>query len=584
MSKQRHESTSNRAALAGGDGYQVLATKRRLRWAPLFWLLLLLSGCERSTDTVRLTPQTASSPRAAKNTDSDATFRDPPTRFPAVPRIVAFGDVHGWGFIGTAADAQAVARCKILAAETLAEAAPEAEFSLWLDPDRLLVGNLETLIARWTAGRDFALWRHPHSTDWSDLAERHLVHGAASPETIVAQAAGCDVDGVPRHAGCFDTGLLWRRHGAEGVGALMRRWWEIERAAPGVDDLSLLRALHGAGAAPLVMPAALGSAEDNLFAARQTRRPVAAPRAKALAAPGVKRARAPLTFVYSTKLPNSTTTLLRGKQLSEIVAAHYGDLYDVSYVPDIDAPRDQVVLVTKEALWHNKTPKLEALKARNLAMIGSWEDGQPDPEKTPLLDAMMTLSIRGMLDVNRGWPNVPAFHVTHNVNSAVPFLTPPMDRLRTGYFGDLPNTVRPESLADDVDLVNADSIGLRAKGISTDWLQALPHYNCHWIVRNRRPLDGWKPFLKGFVAARCGAVVIVTRDDQNAAHYLGDDYPFYAESVGAADLEMAWANAASAFGGPEWRFAQDIMRQVGERSADSQVAAEFKAMMDAVLG
>jgi hypothetical protein len=94
--------------------------------------------------------------------------------------------------------------------------------------------------------------------------------------------------------------------------------------------------------------------------------------------------------------------------------------------------------------------------------------------------------------------------------------------------------------------------------------------------------DSWKPFLKGFVAARCGAAVIVARDDANAGHYLGDDYPFFARSLAPADLEEAWLCAASAFGGAEWDKAQDIMRQVAVRSSDDAVAAEWKAMIDLV--
>ena len=152
---------------------------------------------------------------------------------------------------------------------------------------------------------------------------------------------------------------------------------------------------------------------------------------------------------------------------------------------------------------------------------------------------------------------------------------PPADRLRTGYFGDLENTVRPPSLAGMVELVGIDT-----RDVNDNWLTALPHYNCHWIVRRARPWDGWKPFLKGFVAARCGAAVIVTADDGDAPYYLGDDYPFYARSVEPADLEMAMASVAAAFGGPDWRRARDIMAQVAERCTDAVVCAEFKVMMD----
>ena len=101
-------------------------------------------------------------------------------------------------------------------------------------------------------------------------------------------------------------------------------------------------------------------------------------------------------------------------------------------------------------------------------------------------------------------------------------------------------------------------------------------------MRRTRPWDGWKPFLKGFVAARCGAPVIVTAEDGDAAHYLGDDYPFYARSLAAADLEMALATAAAGFGGPDWARARDIMAQVAARSTDAQVCAEFRLMIEEV--
>ena len=120
--------------------------------------------------------------------------------------------------------------------------------------------------------------------------------------------------------------------------------------------------------------------------------------------------------------------------------------------------------------------------------------------------------------------------------------------------------------------------------VEVSWLDLLPNYNCHWIVRQFRPWDSsFKPFLKGFLAARCGAPVIVTAEDGDAGHYLGDDYPFYARSLAAADLEMALAIAAAGFGGPDWGRARDIMAQVAARSSDAQVCAEFRLMIEAVI-
>src|SRR5690606_10947053 len=337
---------------------------------------------------------------------------------------------------------------------------------------------------------------------------------------------------------------------------------------------------------PTVLPQALGSAADNAFSAhaprqglaRPPRLPAPAPAGSGPAAPALPRGRVPIAFVYAKAHAKTATTFLRGEQLSGLVAAAYPDRFDVTYTHDADSVRDQVVIVTKSMLSTRSAEEIAAIRARNILAIGSWDDVMPEPAHVAALDAHMTLSIRQTLALNRRFPATPAFLVTHHVSTQVRPSRPPQDRLRTAYFGDLANTERPESLARMVDLV-----GTNTARVNDSWLDALPHYNCHWIVRRWQPWNGWKPFLKGFVAARCGAVLVVTRDDGDALHYLGDDYPFYAPSLAHADLEMTMARVAAAFGGPEWRLALDIMRQVEARSTDAQVCADFRAMIEALI-
>jgi hypothetical protein len=488
----------------------------------------------------------------------------------------------GWRILppvaGAAAGAgpeEATAFHKIRVRETLAAAAPEAEASLWLDPGASLAGNPDTLFTRWLDGQDLVLWRHA-AADWRDMAERHLVAAETAPGPLLAQAARFAAEAVPTGLGGADTGMVWRRHAAPGVAALSEAWWASWRAAPGADDLALYRAYAAPGAAalprPAMLPARLGSAEDNVFVVRTGQRPVR----RAAGRPA--GARLPVVFLADAATVRTASTFLRGRQLSAMVGEAFPDRFEVRFAEDAAAVRDAVVVLTKGAMAALDAGALEALARRNLAAIGCWDDIRPDPAKARAVDAHMTLSWRQTLELNRLYPDTPAFLVTHHVNSQVPRLAPPRDRLRTGYFGDLDNTVRPSSLGAMVELVGIDT-----RAVNDSWLDALPHYNCHWIVRRARPWDGWKPFLKGFVAARCGAPVIVTADDGDAPYYLGDDYPFYARSLAAGDLEMAMAVAAAGFGGPDWRRAEEIMAQVADRSSDAQVCAEFKAMIEEVV-
>jgi hypothetical protein len=267
------------------------------------------------------------------------------------------------------------------------------------------------------------------------------------------------------------------------------------------------------------------------------------------------------------------------------VARAFPERYAVSFTEDAAVVRDAEVLLTKGAMASLKPDEIVALGRRNLATVGAWDDIRPDPRKARLVDATMTLSHRQTVELNRLYPQAPSFLVTHHVNTQVQAkaraMTPPGGGLSTGYFGDLENTVRPASLAPMVELVGIDT---RNVGTASSWIETLPRFNCHWIVRRARPWDGWKPFLKGFVAAHCRSVVVTTADDGDAPYYLGDDYPFYAASLGAADLEMALIKAAAGFGGPDWRLALEIMAEVAARSTDSQVAEEFRLMIDEVTG
>lgn len=509
-------------------------------------------------------------------------------------RCICFTDADvaapGWEICAPVQGGEAYHR--IRADAVLAEVAPEATHSLYLAPDRLRVGNLDTLIGRWLMGSDIAMWRHER-TDWQAMAEEALIapqnFPAPDAETVLAQALACEKAGLMRGAGAFDTGVIWRRHGEAAVIALMGEWQDLHAATPGNPDISLYRALHGTTSSetrPAIPPATLGSGADNPYFARYRRRPTA-PRLHL--APGVGESFAsrrphagrqlPVVFLYSKAGANAGGTFIRGRQLSQLIAAHCDD-FEVEFTSDVDEVRNSVVILTLRALWEHSSDQLAALAQRNIAVIGDWLDGTVDPTKARLLDAHMAMCFRQALDLKRLYPDTPAFHVTHHVNADIPARTAPEARLHTGYFGALFNTTRPKSMAEFVDLVPVVSL-------DPTWIERLADYNCHWIVRvdpGIRSFAGWKPFLKGFVAARSGAVVITTRDDPNAVHYLGDDYPFLADSLAVADLEAAWARMAGAFGGPDWRLAQDIMRQVAARSSDEQVAAEFAVMIDEILG
>ncbi len=471
--------------------------------------------------------------------------------------------------------ARAALFARIRGPELLEVHAPDVVASLWLDPSLRIHGNLHTALTRWLAPRDLVCWRHAQARDWREAIETRLVDAPpADPSGLTTFAAACEAAGLPLGRGACDTRAIWRRHAAPGLADLMAAWWDRAAAAPETADAGFAALLADPAAPPAarpaILPANLGTPGDGILAAEA---PWPAP--KRAAAPPARRL--PVAFLYAQAYAASASTFLRAGQLAELVAEHDPDRYDIAWTPEFASLRDRVVILTKWALQTRSAEEIAALRARNIAVIGVWDDLPAEAAKMAALDASMTLSQSQTLDLARRFPATPAFHVTHHVNRRIPPSTPPADRMRAGYFGELANTALPGALAGLVELVGIDT-----SKVETGWIDRLPEFNAHWILRRRRPIDGAKPFLKGFLAARCGAVAVAARGDEDALYYLGDDYPFFVPGLDPGALEAHMVAMAAGFGGPDWRLARAIMDQVAARSTDAVVAAEFAAMIDAV--
>ena len=546
--------------------------------------------------------------------------------------------VEGWETVVMPAPDPDPDRARLLAClrgeEILAGIAPDTRASLWIDPGMRVIGNLATLLERWLLPQEIALWRHGTARDWAEVTETALTGitppafapplsvplSVPPPATVPAlspAAAGrllaltdaAIAAGMPRGTGAGDARALWRRHGSAGVAALMAAWQEgagaspesaetllalllaevhraeLDRAeihqpeihqaeTPGPGEPAAASTSPAAGwAVPRILPPAPAAAPDGLFLAAAPW-----PRPKRRADPPAGR---PLriAFLYDEAFAGSASTFLRAGQLADLVAEELPGAYDIAWTTDVAGTRDSLVILTKWALQTRSPEEIAAIRARNLAVVGVWDDLIPDAGRMAVLDASMSLSHAQTLELARTHPGTPAFYVPHHVNRLIRPSVPPVDRLRTGYFGELANTVRPPALGGLVELV-----GINTSRRDEGWITRLPEFNAHWIIRQRRDIDGAKPFLKGFLAARCGAVVVTAREDDDALLYLGDDYPFFVRSLETADLEAMILAMVEGFGGPDWRLAQAIMADVGARSSDRVVAAEFRAMVETITG
>lgn len=141
---------------------------------------------------------------------------------------------------------------------------------------------------------------------------------------------------------------------------------------------------------------------------------------------------------------------------------------------------------------------------------------------------------------------------------------------RPVYVGDVRNTVLPDQSIFPMDVFEA-----RTTEQFSDVLAALPTYNFHYAMRKDRDFEAAssKPFVKGFTAAAMGAVILTQKSTNDAAHFLGEDYPYFCLDDG--NPTEVCLRARDEFMGPIWSIAKDHMRSMAAKSHPEVIALQL---------
>lgn len=506
---------------------------------------------------------------------------------------------------------------------------PEAAISLRIDADMMTGEGLPALLEEFAAsGAALGMFRHPDRDDvfaeaaaW-EAALKAAGKGAARAGDGAGDADGrarladllrrCREGGLPAEHGLADGKALLRRHDHPALAPAMALWWEEILAGPGPEQVGLAWARHAAGAptkiwdwsprirnpvfrlarrapaGPLKADLALAVEEERTrdlatalaaagLAAGQALRgrlhpqPRPKPRAQP-ARPAAGGRPRPLVFLYAEARKTNGSTVMRSLQLSELVRPALPER-EVLCSSDMDH-RDSIILVSKGALQTASLEALSRLRARGNVLIADFVDGAPDAGRLALMDGAAASSLSAQAHYRRIWPGLPCFHITHHVDPRIP----PGNQARDfslGYFGEPPNAVWSWRIRRQATLVPVDT-GRQVN----DWLTRTGEFNIHYGVRPTRAGSGFKPFLKGFVAARCKANLVMGRAVSDALEYLGEDYPFLLPEDPTEDQILGVIDdARAAFGGPLWARALERMAEVERRSSDDWVRDEVRAML-----
>jgi hypothetical protein len=355
----------------------------------------------------------------------------------------------------------------------------------------------------------------------------------------------------------------------------MELWWAEILNYSSRDQLSLAYLAWREDCRPKVLSSTLGTSRANFYFEKIPHRnhqggsgPVGTRGCKLVG----KRS---IAFLYAAQYQDTGSTILRSQQLSDVVRSLYEGDRDIFYTDSLDI-RDSIVILSKGFMKAHDPEVIRSLSRANV-VVADFVDDPVNAELLDEIDVIMASSLTGYKDYLSKYGHKAIAHVTHHVDTRIGAQSKcAIDRFSAGYFGELVNTISTRAIEE---LVSFNLVDTSRQAL--DWMGQLRQFNFHYAVRRSRRIDGAKPFLKGFVAAHCGANMLIQRGAGDARYYLGNDYPFLVpDDVDEFGILEQLRRAKELFGGSEWAYGLEIMEEVRARSSLRKVQEEFAAMIE----
>ena len=462
-------------------------------------------------------------------------------------------------------------------------------YSLYVDASFFFFGDLANFIGRWLYGRRFVMFRHAERNDAYDEAEAVLCNFRHEPKAVVDQMAHYEHKGLPHGAGLAEAGFIWREHGNPDISRLMETWWEQITRFTKRDQLSLCFLMWETGSRPELLPSSIGNIRMNtLFCnlPHKTRHAQGLQGSKLKGNHGAETATSSqiratnskprIRFLFNEAYRNAGSTIMRGQQLSDIVRDRRGQKYEIEYSLSVEV-KDAILVLNKGFLKTVSPVTMLELKSKNVALLADYID---DPIRTELdeyIDVYVASSLLGYFRISHALSSGRCAILTHHADPRIAPGNLASRGATVCYAGELVNAQYREELPDLVDFIRVNT-----KNATDEWISRLRQYNVHYAVRAPTQIvpRSYKPFLKGFTAARCGAQVIAAADDGDTLYYLGDDYPYLLRDTSLDAVRETIRKALKDYGSKDWKYGIEIMNSIERRSSDRWIADEFDSLID----
>ena len=286
----------------------------------------------------------------------------------------------------------------------------------------------------------------------------------------------------------------------------------------------------------------------------------------------------PITFTYRAGTAGMGNSLLRGFQVADMLVTLGAPVpVRVQALENLyrAGPQKHTIIALKTAVRMKSLPILKKFVRSRNTLLFDVIDGLVPPTIGELATGFICGSVTEFQTrVSRG---AQAILSLQSPDQRTPLFDFTRRDFRTVYYGLAENALHLDQL-DNVTAV--DFVDMPPHGSSDPLPKVfddLGAYSHHYSVRAWNDRDGFKPMMKGFFAARLGAIAIASSEDEESRLILGPDYPYLSASSALPDVQDTIEFARQTQLGPEWERAVSTMTRLREMSCPVATAKSLIA-------
>ena len=292
----------------------------------------------------------------------------------------------------------------------------------------------------------------------------------------------------------------------------------------------------------------------------------------------------PLVFLFDPRSNDAGSAIARHQQSQvRLASVALSPIFQYGTIGSKKVEiHDSIVVVTKSARTH--TSVIRELLSQGNSLLVDYVDGGNIDELDRLVHGFICSSYTEFAFVQRHFPDKKSFLVPHAIDDRLYGVTNTSNSFSCSYFGNESNSLFGQKLSDcklvDFHVQPTDTT-------TDDWATSLKksmgNYSSQYIIRPPIELNEtrmFKPFNKGFLTAYAGSIVIGSKIDPEHVYWLGENYPFLADSNSWEDISGIIDFARSAYGNDLWDVATKTMRSLKAKSCPIVNANDYASALN----